>query len=127
MLQQCTTCKSEMCTLLSLVHGYLLYTDTKPSIAQLMRLKTKGKKVEIIKSLTPQWRDLGLLMDFDDEGRTVDLIKAEHQSEGQTVCCQEVFKLWLKGPDATWGNLIELLIDCEQKVLAEQVKDALGL
>ena len=101
--------------------------DTKPSIAQLMRLKTKGKKVEIIKSLTLQWRQLGLLMDFDDEGRTVDLIEAEHQMKGQTICCQEVFKLWLKGPDATWGNLIELLIDCEQTALAEQVKDALGL
>ena len=47
--------------------------------------------------------------------------------KGQTVCCQEVFKLQLKGPDATWGNLIELLIDCEQTALAEQVKDALGL
>ena len=93
-----------------------------------MRLKTAdGEKVEIIKSLTPQWRQLGLLMDFDKDGRTVDLIKAEHQSEGQTVCCQEVFKLWLKGPDATWGNLIELLIDCEQIVLAQQVKDVLGL
>ena len=91
-----------------------------------MRLKTKGKKVEIIKSITPQWRQLGLLMDFDD-GRTVDLIKAEHQSEGQTVCCQEVFKLWLRGPDATWHNLIELLIDCEQTALTERVKDALGL
>ena len=33
----------------------------------------------------------------------------------------------VEGPDATWGNLIELLIDCEQTVLAEQVKDALGL
>ena len=43
------------------------------------------------------------------------------------VCCQEMFKLWLKGADATWGNLIELLIDCEQTALAEQVKDALGL
>ena len=66
-------------------------------------------------------------MDFDEGGRTVDLIKAEYQSEGQIVCCQEVFKLWLKGPDATWGNLIELLIDCEQTALAEQVKDALDL
>ena len=47
-------------------------------------------------------------MDFDDEGRTVDLIKADHQSEGQTVCCQEVFKLWLKGPNATWGNLFDV-------------------
>ena len=57
----------------------------------------------------------------------LDLNKAEHQSEGQAACCQEVFKLWLKGPYATWGNLIEPLIDCEQTALAEQVKDALGL
>ena len=68
-----------------------------------------GEKLQISRSLTPQWRQLGVLMDFDKDGQTVDLIKAEHQSEGQTVCCQEVFKLWLKGSDATWGNLIELL------------------
>ena len=93
-----------------------------------MILKTAdGKKVEIIKSITPQWWQLGLLMGLDDEGRTVDFIEAEFQSEGQAVCCQEVFKLWLKGQDATWGTLIELLIDCEQKALAEQVKDSLGL
>ena len=93
-----------------------------------MKLKTaKGEKLEIIKSLTPQWRQLGLLMDFDKDGQTVDLIEVEHQVKGQTVCCLELFKLWLKGPDATWGNLIELLIDCEQTTLAKEVKDALGL
>ena len=106
---------------------FYLCADTKPSIAQLMRLKTKERKVEVIKSLTPHWRELGLLMDFDGEGRTVDLIEAEYQMKGQTACCQEMFKLWLKGPHATWGNLIELLVDCEQKALAEQVKDTLGL
>ena len=136
MLQQCTIlvkhagvkCALWLLALLSLLHGCLLSADMKPRIAQLMRLKTaEGRKVEIIKSLTSQWRQLGLLMDFDDEGRTVDLIETEHQMKGQAVCCQEVFKLWLKGPDATWGNLIELLIDCEQTSLAEQVKDALGL
>ena len=83
--------------------------------------------MEVIKSLTPQWRELGLLMDFDDEGRTVDLIKAKYHSKGQAACCQEVFKLWLKGPNATWGDLIELLIDCDQNGLAEQIKDSLGL
>ena len=78
----------------------------------------KGEKLEIIKSFTPlQWRQLGFLMDLDDEGRTVDLVEAGHLMKGQTVCCQEVFKLWLKGPDATWGNLIELLIDCELPLL----------
>ena len=121
--------------LLSLLHEYSwvflvfkLSADTNPRIAQLMKLKTpKGEKLEIIKTLTPQWRQLGLLMDFDRDGQTVDLIEAEHQMKGQVACCQEVLKLWLKGPDATWGNLIELLIDCEQTALAEQVKDALGL
>ena len=34
---------------------------------------------------------------------------------------------WLDQPDATWGNLVELLIDSEQKDLADQVKDALAL
>ena len=75
-----------------------------------MKLKNaKGEKLEIIKSLTPRWRQLGLLMDLDKDGQTVDLIETEHQMKGQTVCCQEVFKLWLRGPDTTWSNLIELL------------------
>ena len=113
--------------MLSFLHQYLLYADTTPRIAQLMKLKTaKGEKLEIIKSLTPQWRQLGLLMDFDKDGQTVDIIEAENQMKGQAVCCQELFKLWLKGPDATWGNLIELLIDCEQTALAKEVIDTLG-
>ena len=86
-----------------------------------------GEKIEIIKSTTPQWKKLGYLMDFDKQGQTVDFIEAEYQLEGQAACCQEMFKLWLKGPNATWDNLIELLVDCDQKVLAEQVKSALRL
>ena len=38
-----------------------------------------------------------------------------------------MFVLWLDRSDATWGNLIRLLVDAEQKDLAEQVKDALSL
>ena len=86
-----------------------------------------GEKIEIIKSTTPQWKKLGYLMDFDKQGQTVDFIEAEYKLEGQAACCQEMFKLWLKGPNATWDNLIELLVDCDQKVLAEQVKSALRL
>ena len=43
------------------------------------------------------------------------------------AACMELFTLWLDGPDATWGNLIELLVDLEQNELAKQVRDALGL
>ena len=102
--------------------------DTKPRMAQLMRLKTtKGEKVNIIESIAPVWKDVGFLMDLDPEGRKVVHIEAEHRQNGLHVCCREMFKLWLDSPDATWGNLIELLVDSERKQLAEQVKDALGL
>ena len=66
-------------------------------------------------------------MHFDDEDRTLALIEAEHQRKGPLVCCQEVFKRWLKGPDATWENLIKLLTVCGCESLAEEIKVALGL
>ena len=99
---------------------------TKPSIAQLMSLKTAtGRELEIIKSIAPWWKQLGYLMDCDDEGRTVAFIEVEHHSK--LACCQEMFLLWLKSPYATWENLIGLLIDCEHEYLAGRIEDALGL
>ena len=102
----------------------------KPRIAQLLRLKNaKGEKVEIIKTIAPNWKDIGLLMDFDPYGRKIANIEAEHahKQNGPVICCREMFIIWLDTPDATWGNLIELLIDSEQQELAKQVKDGLGL
>ena len=68
-------------------------------------------------------------MDFDPKGTKIASIEAEHahKRNGPVICCREMFTIWLDQPDATWGNLIELLIDSDQKDLAEQVKDALAL
>ena len=102
----------------------------KPTIAQLTMLKnTKEEKVEIIENIAPDWTKVGFLMDLDPKGRKITKIEAEHahKRNGLVVCCREMFILWLDRPDATWGNLIRLLVDSEQKDLAEQVKDALGL
>ena len=99
---------------------------TKPSIIQLMSLKTaQGKELEIIKSIAPWWKQLGYLMDFDEEGQIVDLIEAKYQLK--LACCRELFHLWLMRPDATWENLIQLLCDCQHNTLAEDIKKALGL
>ena len=102
----------------------------KPSIAQLTMLKNaKGEKVEIIKTIAPDWKEVGFLMDLDPKGRKIANIEAEHtlKRNGPVVCCREMFLLWLDQPDASWENLLELLVDAEQKDLVEQVKDALGL
>ena len=99
-------------------------------MAQLMRLKTtERRKVEIIKTIATYWKEFGFLMDLDPEGKQVATIEAEnaHKRNGLFICCQEIFLLWLQKPDATWSKLIELLYDSEQKDLAAQVKDVLGL
>ena len=44
-----------------------------------------------------------------------------HKQNGQDICCQELFTVWLDRPDATWGNLMELLVDLEQIESAEHV------
>jgi len=88
-----------------------------------MRLKTsQGKKVEIVKTIAPAWKQFGLLLELDPKGEEVRRIEAAHAQNGPVICCQEMFTVWLDSPEATWGNLIELLIDSEQEELAEQVK-----
>ena len=94
-----------------------------------MLKNSKGERIEIIKTIAPEWMNVGMLMDLDPNGRKVVNIESQHahKRNGLVVCCREMFILWLDQPDATWGKLIELLIDSEQKDLAEKVKDALGL
>ena len=95
-----------------------------------MKLKTaEGERVNIIESIASVWKKVGFLMDLDPNGQKVERIEAEyaHKHNGPDTCCQEMFKLWLDSPDATWGNLIELLDDSEFKELVGQVKSALGL
>ena len=58
--------------------SFFLYngTDSKPTIAQLTMLKnTKGEKVEIIKTIAPDWMEVGILMDLDPTGKKLQLLK----------------------------------------------------
>ena len=58
-------------------------TAVKPKLAQLKVMKTAtGEKIKIIESVAPQWKELGDLLDFDPEGRTLELIEANNQQKG---------------------------------------------
>ena len=101
----------------------------KPKLAQLKIMKTATReKIKIIESVAPHWKELGDLLDFDSEGRTLELIEANQQKD-HLACCREMFVYWLKGKgrEATWGVLIELLDDIDQSELARKVKTALPL
>ena len=120
------------CLLLLLDVSVLCFVDTKPRMDQLMMLKSTEVvkvKINIIETVAPDWKKIGILMNLDPNARKVECIETDHthKRNGSVICCEEIFRLWLDRPDATWGNLIELLIDAEHTALAEQVKDVLGL
>ena len=107
---------------------FLPLSDSQPTIAQLLLLKTADGKIRIISRLAPRWRDLGYIMNFDDTGAEIETIEQKYRGDPKE-CCQAMFQLWLNGNGirpCTWGTLIELLEDCEQEALAEDIQSALS-
>jgi len=64
----------------------------------------EGQKVEIIKSVSPQWKQLGALLDFDPEGQTLDLIEAQHKLDGPVILLPGDHEVLAKG-EREVGNL----------------------
>ena len=109
-------------------HSHTYPIDTTLTLAKLSVLRTAGgKRVFIIKRLSSHWRNLGVLLDFDESGTQLDIIKKKHPSDPE-ACCRVMFQHWLKGNGvrpSSWRTLIELLEDCAQQVLAQEIQDAL--
>ena len=85
-----------------------------------------GKKIQIIKTLAPDWNDLGILLDFDQDGTELDNIEKSHLTD--KARCKAMFQHWLKGNGVrpcSWRQLIQLLEYCDQETLAKEIQDAL--
>ena len=107
---------------------FLHIIDATPTLAKLSVLRTAGgKKIQIIKRMAPTWRELGILLDFDESGTQLDIIEKVHPAN-PIACCQAMFQHWVKGNGVTpcsWNTLIELLDDCDQQALAKEIQDVL--
>ena len=92
-------------------------------------LKThEGKKIQIIKKMAPHWRDLCALMDFDQTGTELATIDSKHRGNPKE-CCRAMFQHWVNGNGVrpcSWRKLIELIDDCDQEALAEEIQTALS-
>lgn len=100
-----------------------------PRLAQLKVMRTPdGQKVEIIKGVASRWKDIGILLDFDATGKTLDRIQADMIHQGVVSCCQSMFQYWLQGngvQPVTWSKLLEVLEDNDCGTLATDVKKVL--
>ena len=97
-----------------------------PTIRMLTVLRGPGgEKVEIIASVSRKWKDIGFLLDFDATGQYLDTI--EITDKDPSSCCQAIFQHWLKGNgvERTWDKLVEILRDCKQGTLADNVEKVL--
>ena len=98
-------------------------------MAKLSLLKTQtGKKIKIIKKLSAYWKDLGYLLEFDDNGTEISVIEKMHRGDPDE-CCTAMFHYWLEGNGVkphSWRKLIELIDDCDQQELADEIQDALS-
>lgn len=92
-------------------------------------IKTKaGDQIEVLKSVAPDWRIVGALLDFDAGGTQLALIESQSGQQNPLGCCQAMMVHWLAGngqQPATWRKLIEILRDSEKDWLAEQLQKAL--
>ena len=98
---------------------------------ELNVLKTPdGENISILHHLAPEWKRFGTLLRFDPRGQALDIISADHLSEGCVACCQEVLFLWLQGNGkrpASWAMLIQVIEDMQQMWLLKKVKSALKI
>ena len=108
---------------------FLSFSDSPPTLAQLLLLKTAaGGKIRIISQLGPHWRNLGYIMNFDDTGAKIESIEQKYRGDPED-CCRAMFQHWLNGNGVrpcSWGTLIELLEDCDQQALLKEIQSALS-
>jgi hypothetical protein len=105
-----------------------LKIDAVPTLARLSVLKSNGKKIKIIKEMAPFWKKLGILMDFDDKGTELATFEVKNRGDPEE-CCRAIFQHWMNGNGVrpcSWRKLIELIDDCGQVVLAEEIQTALS-
>ncbi|CAI8045854.1 hypothetical protein GBAR_LOCUS25353 [Geodia barretti] len=100
--------------------------DSTPSLRDLTVFKTRsGEKIEIIKSLAPEWKSFGVHLNFDDMGSQLSLIEAQHGQSNPQSCCRDMMIHWLlgngEGP-TTWRTLLALLEDSERAYLADCIR-----
>ena len=90
-------------------------------------MSPSGNKIEIISDIAAKWHKVGIHLNFDPTGHTLDLIHARHPSDPE-ACCTDMMKRWLGGrgkQPANWATLLRVLKDAEFCVLAEEVEQLL--
>ena len=106
--------------------------DCELTIRNLKLLRSaagEGEKINVIERIASQadWTDLGDLLDFDKSSSKLNEIEEKYQDDPD-ACCRAMFQHWIQGngvQPCTWSKLIELLRECHQEGIANDIETAL--
>ena len=102
----------------------LLKGDACPTLAELQSMEIAGDKIEIIKEVAPDWATFGYQLNFDSNGKQIELFKVDHRSNAIDGCTA-MFQHWLKGngeKPTSWRTLARLLDTMNYKRLATSLR-----
>ena len=75
----------------------------------------------VTSGVATRWYDIGVQL-LDTDSGVLDVIRGNYPKDIST-CCREMFKEWLeRQPDASWNQLIQVLIDIDMKTMADKVR-----
>ena len=99
-----------------------IHASDRPTMKELTTLLTPKGKINIIKEVTPIWKETGRHLDFDNEGTQLNIIEGKCRTPED--CCAEMFQHWLYGNGelCSWASLVKLLQECGRKHLAEKIR-----
>ena len=99
----------------------------KPNMVTLTKFHAHTGVINIIKDISPYYREVGTILLNDETGNKVATIKANCHDEGDEIT-HNIFKKWInEDPDATWSKLIQCLKDANLHSLAKKIEDSLHL
>jgi hypothetical protein len=96
-----------------------------PRLAQLESIWTPKDRIDIIRSVAPWWKKIGLLLKISEA--TLDVIDTNYKD--LLSQCRNMFQRWLEGASVkpvSWATLLEALQDCGLYAVAQNVTDVLS-
>ena len=97
----------------------------KPTISELQQIRTvNGNEIKVIEELASSYVILGDLMEFDNFGLVVNLIRENNKQQPQE-CCRAILQHWMSGcgkVQCSWQSLVDLITKCGKESLADEIR-----
>ena len=95
----------------------LAFLDRVPDLRRLYKL--------VVKQVASRWERLTTMLELDNDGRKIDVIRRDFWGAGVEICCMQAIHHWVRGEGkrpVSWRTLLKCLDDIECREIAEEIR-----